>query len=146
MHSKRSASLHDWCEIKHLIFYDGECPLCNRAILFLLAVDKRRIFYFAPLGGVTAQEKLAHFRLERPDLDTLVLLQDYQTEKERVLIEGRGALRILWLLGGKYRLVGWLSFLPSLLFDLIYRLISRYRYRLFSKKGPIDNDPSRFLP
>src|SRR5262249_32383445 len=103
--------------MRHVIFYDGECPLCNRAVRFLLQADKKRIFYFARLDGETAKKKLVSLRLNDPSLDTMVLLQNYQTDQEQLLIEGRGALRILWLLGGKYALLGWLSFLPPFLFD-----------------------------
>jgi predicted DCC family thiol-disulfide oxidoreductase YuxK len=133
--------------IRHLLFYDGTCPLCNRAIRFVLAADKKRCFYFAPLNGTTAKEKLAHLRLKNPSLDTLVLLEKEGTEKEALLIEGRGALRILWLLGGKYALIGWLSFLPPFFFDACYRVIARYRFRLFRpKKGIEDQRDDHFLP
>lgn len=126
--------------MRNIIFYDGECPLCNRAVRFLLGADKKHLFYFAPLNGKTAEEKLSGLLLKNPNLDTLVLL-----ENNKFFIEGRGALRILWLLGGKYALLGWLSFLPSPLFDVFYRLIARYRYRLFSKKKKFKTD-HRFLP
>jgi len=132
--------------MKHLIFYDAECPLCNRAIRFILTKDHQKQFYFAPLNGKTAEQKISHFFLKNPDLDTLVLLQDYETDHEMLLVEGRGALRILWLLGGKYRLIGWLSFLHPFLFDPIYRLIARYRYKLFSIKTPLPQSDEHFLP
>lgn len=131
--------------MKHLIFYDGECPLCNRAIRFILSADLKGAFYFAPLKGETAAKKIAHLHLKNPNLDTLVLLQNVNTSQEKLLIEGKGAFRVLWLLGGKYKLLGWLSFLPSFPFDAAYRLLARYRYRLFSRLTPF-KDKSRFLP
>ena len=129
----------------HVIFYDGECPLCHRAVRFVLAADRKKQFYFAPLKGETAKKELSELRLENPDLDTLVLLQNYQSGDKKIEIEGRGALRILWLLGGKYALVGWLSFLPSVLFDAVYRLIARYRFHLFSTKVDLLHRDERFL-
>ena len=132
--------------MKHVIFYDGECPLCNRAVRFILSADRKHRFYFAPLQGKTAEKKLSHFFLKNPELDTLVLLQDFETRDEKLLIEGKGALRILWLLGGKYAWAGWLSFLPSLLFDSFYRLIARNRFKLFSGHIPITQPSNRFLP
>ncbi len=132
--------------MKHVIFYDGECPLCNRAVRFILNVDRAQKFYFAPLKGKTAEKKLAHFFLKSPELDTLILLQNYETADEKLLIEGKGALRILWLLGGKYAGVGLLSFLPSFLFDPFYRLVARNRFRLFPGRTPIAQPSDRFLP
>ena len=123
-----------------IIFYDGTCPLCNRAVRFILAADKKKQFYFAPLEGETAVDKLKNLHLKNPNLDTLVLFQS----EDKILIEGRAVLRILYLLGGKYALLGWLSFLPTFIFDLLYRVIARYRFRLFSKKLPIDKT-DRFL-
>lgn len=132
--------------MKHVIFYDGECPLCNRAVRFILSVDRDQKFYFAPLNGTTAEMKLAHFFLKNPELDTLVLLQNYETANENLLIEGKGALRVLWILGGKYAWIGCLSFLPSFLFDPFYRLVARNRFKLFSARTPINQPPNRFLP
>ncbi|MCH9625325.1 MAG: hypothetical protein S4CHLAM123_04960 [Chlamydiales bacterium] len=129
--------------MQHIIFYDSECPLCNRAIRFILATDRKKQFCFAPLNGKTAQEKIAHLYLKRPDLDTLVLLQN----SKQILIEAKGAMRILWILGGKYAWIGWISFLPSFAFDVLYRVVARYRHRLFSKKSVIEEgDKERFLP
>lgn len=132
--------------MKHVIFYDAECPLCNRAVRFILSADHAKKFYFAPLNGKTAEQKLSHLFLKNPELDTLVLLQNYETGDEKLLIEGRGALRILWLLGGKYAWLGWLSFLPPFLFDPFYRMVARHRYRLFTTKRTIPRSEDRFLP
>jgi len=132
--------------MKHVIFYDGECPLCNRVVRFLLRVDRKKQFCFAPLNGRTAENKLAGLRLKDPELDTLVLLQNFNTGHEKLLIEGRAALRIFWLLGGKYSLLGILSFLPSFFADYIYRITARHRFRLFKYTPEYDKDPSRFLP
>jgi predicted DCC family thiol-disulfide oxidoreductase YuxK len=132
--------------MQHVIFYDGECPLCNRVVQFILKADKARKFGFAPLGGKTAEAKLAHFFLKNPDLDTLILLQDMGREDEKLMIEGKGALRILWILGGKYRWIGWLSYLPGCWFGLLYRLIARRRFRLFGKVCSCPTPDERWLP
>lgn len=128
--------------MRKIIFYDGECPLCNRAIRFILKEDKKGEFFFAPLNGKTAEQELSGLRLKNPNLDTLVLLED-----GKIYLEGKGALRILWHLGGKWLVLGWLSFLPPFLLDALYRLIARNRYRLFSGKVTIDPQfQDRFLP
>jgi predicted DCC family thiol-disulfide oxidoreductase YuxK len=131
--------------MKHVIFYDGDCPLCNKAVRFVLATDRNKVFQFAPLKGKTADEKLSRLFLKNPDLDTLVLLQNYNTSQEKLLIEGKGALRILWLLGFPYSFLGVLSFLPPL-FDPLYRLIARNRFRLFTTSKPLPSPDNRFLP
>jgi predicted DCC family thiol-disulfide oxidoreductase YuxK len=136
---------------KHLIFFDGECPLCHRAVRYVIHHDKKEIFYFAPLQGKTAKNEIGDFKKKDPELDTIILLENYQSMKQKIFIEGRAALRIFWHLGKFHAVLGVLSFLPSDLFDAFYRFIARRRYGLFSTisiqsilKNPLYQD--RFLP
>lgn len=130
---------------KYIIFFDGECPLCNRAVRFVLKADKKKVFLFAPLAGRTAAKELVHFQTKHPELDTFILLEGYQGKDRKILMEGRAVFRMLWLLGGMYRFPGCLSFLPSTLFDIIYRWIAARRYKLFKSKRPLPSDQGRFL-
>jgi len=84
--------------------------------------DKKKQFLFAPLSGKTADKELhAHF-----DKSTMVLVEAPQG---RQWVRGKAAFRILWLLGGKWKWIGWLYVMPFI--DLLYRLIAFYRF-LFS--------------
>ena len=38
-----------------VVLYDGECGLCHRSVKFLLARDRKQLWY-APLQGETAQK------------------------------------------------------------------------------------------
>ena len=124
-----------------IIFYDGECGLCDSAVRLLLRIDRRKQFYYAPLQGETAKRELT----PPPERDSLVLLEP---GRER-LMEGAAVLRILWLIGGFWTLIGWMHVLPSAPFDWIYRVVARNRKRLFKRKKPfcdIPGDTSHFLP
>lgn len=134
---------------KHLVFYDGTCSFCSSVVQFILRADRQKIFLFTPLQGETAARLLKRLPAHSINQDSLVLLENYQKSNEHFYILGKAALRILWLLGGWYACLGWISFLPSFFYDWFYKLIARYRYQLFSgqacklKIGP--QDP-RFLP
>ena len=113
--------------MNHIVFFDGECALCHRAVHFLISADQRQQFLFAPLQGETAEA-----RLKQPvPLDSLVLLE----QGTRELRYGKAALRICWYLGRWWRLLGLLSFLPSWLADRVYRLVARNRH-FFGKSSP----------
>lgn len=132
----------------HLVFYDGECGFCDQMVQFLLNVDHQKLFLFAPLKGKTAFRVLKGLSPSDRKEDTLVLVENYRESNEKISILGKGALRILWLLGGAWRLLGWISFLPSFLYNWAYRLFARYRHRFFADKcrlPQVKNDP-RFLP
>lgn len=127
--------------MKSLILFDKECPLCRKSVGFVLAHDTKHRFLFAPLSGETARASVKNKRLLKEN--TLILFEDWRTPQERLWIRGRGAFRILWLLGGKWRLLGWLCFIP-LGVDLVYRLIARHRRRL-PISGDLPHAPGRFL-
>ncbi len=97
----------------HIIYYDGECQFCNRTVHFVQTHDKHCRFEYRPL-----QE------LPGADLSTVILVEESGLELKR----GKAGLRILWLLGGWWRIPGALSFLPAFLSDPIYRLIAKHRH------------------
>lgn len=134
-------------ENQHLLIYDGECGICDRIVRFLVKVDKKDLFQFTPLKGKTAERVLVDLPDRYREEDTLVLVENWKSSKKRFYILGKGTLRIFWLLGGWWSLIGWVSFLPSFLYDWMYRLFARHRKRLFpleSCKKQEKND--RFLP
>lgn len=40
---------------KQILFFDGNCLLCNRIVRLLNKIDKKNKIYYAPLGGTTFQ-------------------------------------------------------------------------------------------
>lgn len=113
--------------MKHLVFYDGNCGLCDYVVQFLLQHDKKGKFVFAPLQGETADQLLEGISRE----DSLVLIENYKTSQKKTYLFGQAALRILWLLGGGWKILGWLNFLPPFLYNWAYSLVAKNRYRLF---------------
>lgn len=133
----------------HLLFYDGACGLCDHAVQFVLWADKKEQFVFAPLQGSTAKSFIKKLPPECRDADSLILVENYQLPSQQFAILGKGALRICWLLGLPWSLIGWISYLPSFLYNWIYRLVARNRKSLFSEEKcfvPTPKNKKRFLP
>lgn len=133
---------------RHLLFYDGQCGLCDQCVQLLLKVDYQKRFVFAPLQGETAAQKLAGLPPHLRGVDSLVLIENYQTDSERTYVMSRGVWRICWLLGGLWTVLGWLSFLPGWLLDWAYRFVARNRHRIFPQTSCVVPDPKqreRFL-
>jgi len=133
---------------QHLLFYDGECGLCDHLVQFVLRVDHKGQFLFAPLQGETAGIELKDVPDTFKQADSLILIENYQQPNAAMRIYGKGAFRVAWLLGGWWKLLGWISFLPAFLYDWGYRLVAKNRHRLFSKDSCKIPDPSqkkRFL-
>lgn len=135
--------------LRHLVFYDGECGLCDQTVQFILKKDKEKQFVFAPLQGSTAEKYLKDLPLNFKTLDSVILVEDYKSLNPHTYVMSKAIFRIMWLLGGELTLIGWLSFLPSFLFNWGYRLVARNRHRLFPQTAcqiPDPNQRDRFLP
>ncbi len=129
-----------------LILFDRGCPFCQRWILFLLKRDYKKKFQFSSLNGETAQS-MSGF-LQTSDQETLILIEDYGTKSQSVCYRSKAIYKILWKLGGIYKLSGWKYILPSFLFDWAYNLLARNRKHLCSKciSQKLDAYQERFLP
>jgi predicted DCC family thiol-disulfide oxidoreductase YuxK len=109
------------------IFYDGHCGFCHRLVRFVLAVDRRGAFRFAPLGGVTFENAVPPAtRASLPD--SIVV----RTADGELLVHWASSLHILQRLGGIWRLMGsTLDLLPRGLLDWCYDQLAGVRKRLF---------------
>lgn len=121
-----------------LILYDGVCGLCNRLNRFVIARDRRDRFRFAALQSDLARAVLQRHGEEPSALDTFYLVLGPGTPGERLLERSTAAARLFQELGGGWRVLALLRYLPRSLRDLGYRLIARNRYRLF---GMYDSCP-----
>jgi len=112
-----------------LLFYDGNCGLCHRAVRFVLAEDSAAAFRFAPLDSDLFRSVIPAGK--RNDLpDSFVIL----TVGGVVLTRSAAVRYLLARLGGIWRLVGGLAgLIPTRLRDVGYNAIARFRSRLFAR-------------
>jgi predicted DCC family thiol-disulfide oxidoreductase YuxK len=130
-----------------LLFYDGDCGLCHRAVRFVAAADRAGRFRFAPLGGET-------FRALVPDGARASLPDSIVVRRAdgALLVRSDAALHVLRRLGGAWpALAAALAFVPRALRDAGYDLVARRRARWFAR--PADACPivpahlrARFAP
>lgn len=135
--------------MKHLVFYDGQCGLCDRVVQWVLEHDKKDLFVFAPLQGTTAAKELKDLPPEQKQLDTLILVENYGSSDSRMYMLGKGAFRILWLMGGLWSIPGAISFLPGVLYNWGYRIVAANRHRFFGNDSctlPTESNRTKFLP
>jgi len=116
-----------------IVLYDGVCGLCNATVRFILRHDREARFRFAPLQGKGAARLAARHGFDPSDLDTVYLVVDHGGAGERVLARSAAIFAVLRTLGGRWRLVSALGWLPRPLTDAGYRFVASVRYRLFGK-------------
>jgi predicted DCC family thiol-disulfide oxidoreductase YuxK len=107
-----------------ILFYDGECGLCNRAVRTLNGLDRHSCLRFEPLQGVCARQLLPD-KL-RDQVTTVV----YHREGMPQLLRSDAILQALIDTGTGYRIPARLALtLPRALRDPIYRCIAKNRHR-----------------
>jgi predicted DCC family thiol-disulfide oxidoreductase YuxK len=112
-----------------ILFYDGGCGLCHRAVRFVIAADRRGDrFRFAPLGGVTFRATVTpEAAAALPD--SLVL----RRSDGALLTRSAAVVHLLRRLGGPWLLLGaLLGLLPVGLRDRAYDAVARRRQRWFA--------------
>jgi predicted DCC family thiol-disulfide oxidoreductase YuxK len=115
---------------REILFYDGTCALCHRAVKFVLRHDREgQLFHFAPLGGERFLGKIPPE--QRAGLPDSVVLR---TKDGRLLVRSDAFLYICKRIGGGWKiLAGALRLIPKPVRDHGYDLVARVRYRIFGR-------------
>ena len=116
-----------------VLFFDGDCGLCNRVVRRLLALDREGRLRYAPLQGPLAQAYLRAHGLPTEDFSTLVFVPDWDhRERPDFALRTAGVIAALRVCGGRGRaLAGLLGLFPAGLRDAAYGIVARWRMRLF---------------
>ncbi|WP_277115241.1 DCC1-like thiol-disulfide oxidoreductase family protein [Chryseobacterium sp.] len=115
---------------KHIVFFDGDCGVCNFWVQWILERDKKDQFMFASLQSDFGQQFLSERGLETNVFNTMYLWKPGRYYH----IKSRAVLEIANLLGGVYKLSVVGKILPVSLSDKVYDVISRNRMKLANQK------------
>lgn len=131
---------------EHLVLFDHQCPWCHKQVRDIIEMDVHQRFIFAPLDGTTAKRVVTGAYKWMLKANSVVLIENYESTGRDFSIRSKAVLRIYWLNGNGWGLIGCLSLLPKKLSDFVYRYIAEHRHQ-FKLKMPRDPGPKeRFLP
>lgn len=133
---------------EYILLYDGICRFCNSTIQLIIKYDTTRTIRFAAI-----QSQFATSLCERnpylTKIDSLILIEAFNTPQERIFVRSTGALIIARYLGGWWSmfLIGFI--VPPFIRDWLYDIFAKYRYRFFGKYDSCPLPPpeahSRFI-
>lgn len=124
-------------EVGPVLFFDGQCGLCNRLVRLLLRLDRKQVLHFAPLQGPSAQWYLRRHGLPTEDFDSLIFVPNWHScDRPDYLVRTDGALAAIGLCPGFGLITRTLKCLPRSWRDLLYKSIARTRYRIFGEWIP----------
>lgn len=121
--------MENWQD-KHIVFFDGDCGVCNFWVQWILERDKKDQFMFASLQSDFGQQFLSERGLDTKVFNTLYLWKP----GNYYLIKSRAILKIADILGGVYKLSAIGKIVPAFLSDIIYDAVSRNRMKLANQK------------
>ncbi|MDM8159494.1 thiol-disulfide oxidoreductase DCC family protein [Labilibaculum sp. K2S] len=113
-----------------IVLFDGVCNLCTTSVQFLLAYNRKENLHFASLQSDFAQELLIQYKLTNEELSTIIFI-----ENERIYTKSTAVLELTKHLIYPWRALYFFKFVPRMITDWVYNLISKNRYNWFGKKN-----------
>ena len=127
-----------------IIFFDGQCGTCHAVVRFILRVDPKHRFRFAPLQGSTAGVLIPEAFIDASG-DTIIFRDEFG-----LYTRSDAVWRIFSRLGGIWSVIAFARYLPRGFREAVYRLIARNRHRFFTREDacrlPTQIEKSQFLP
>lgn len=111
-----------------VLFFDGDCALCNGSVKFILKHERSAALLFAPLQGQHGQSMAQQYFGSSPLPDSLILLENGQ-----VYTESDGALKVCRYLKWYLRWLTVFLVLPGWLRNWVYRLVAKNRIKWFGR-------------
>lgn len=109
---------------KHIVFYDGSCGLCHRAMQWLLRLDNNKQLHFAPLFGTTYDSLGLAVKS-----DSIVFYSNGTTSDKAAAVK-----RILQLIQKMKGLQVLMTVSPLFIQNIVYDLVAKTRYSIFGRK------------
>ncbi len=116
-----------------VVLYDGVCNFCNAIVNFIIKHDKEEKFLFAPIQSREARKLLKELGEPFANLKTVYLVD----ENKCVYKRSRAVFAIFKRLPYPWKFLSVFKILPISFSDFIYKMIAKYRYRLFGKTDHI---------
>ena len=122
---------------RHVVFFDGDCMMCDGTVRTLMDRDHGNVLHFATLQGSLAQQLIDDGLLPATHelLGTMVFVENHgDPALQRVSLRSTAVLRTCDNIGGWWRVLSWARIVPRFIRDGVYRFVAANRYRWFGKR------------
>jgi predicted DCC family thiol-disulfide oxidoreductase YuxK len=126
---------------KVILFYDGDCGLCNRVVQWILKHEKSQDLFFVSLDSDFAKALLAKENIDIEKTNTLFFY-----EVDTLYAESDAVLRIVGYLKWYWQWLKIAYVIPKDIRDKCYRVIAINRKRITAKSCDVSTaNQKRFL-
>ncbi|MDP3443355.1 MAG: DCC1-like thiol-disulfide oxidoreductase family protein [Ignavibacteria bacterium] len=120
-----------------VLFFDGECALCNRSVRFIMKHENKDVLQFASLQSDFAKQHLINHFGANPLPNSLILL-----EKNTISLRSKAVFRIISYLKPSWKLVFVFKIFPTTCLDFVYDFVARNRKRVFGTSISCEFNPN----
>jgi predicted DCC family thiol-disulfide oxidoreductase YuxK len=115
---------------KAILFYDGDCGLCNKSVQFVIDHEKinSQPILFCALQSYYAKQFLEKYNYNFSELSTLILCVD-----DVIYYKSTAALNLSKFLKRPYSWLIILKVFPKFIRDAVYNFIAKNRKRFMKK-------------
>ena len=119
---------------KYIVFFDGDCNLCNFWVRQVLKNERKDNIYFADLNSAFSKNKLTQLGINSTNIDSIVVLF-----QNKAYTKSDAISLILRQLKFPYPFLSFiLKLIPNLFTDFFYDWIAKYRLKIFGKTEHCD--------
>ncbi len=113
---------------KAIIFFDDDCLLCNKTVLFLLKRDIHKTLRFAPIGGYTF--KSLKLEINSANKNSVIFFKNGEISlRSNAILKTLSQLPLPWKLATIFTMV------PKTIRDFFYRYVAENRIKFFGKNN-----------
>ena len=116
-------------EAKNILFYDGDCALCNRCVQYVIEHEKGEELLFSSLQSDFAKQELAKYHYDFSQTGTMVLIKN-----GKAYFKSSAALILNKFFKAPYSWLYALIIFPKFFRDRIYDIVARNRKKWFKKE------------
>ena len=113
---------------QNIVFFDGECVICNGFFQFLLKRDKQNKLQFGTLQSEATKSFVFKNTNKEIPSDSLLVWHN-----NKLHIKSSAALHAISTLGGPWKLVKAFFIFPPFLRNIVYNFIAKNRYKWWQK-------------
>ena len=123
---------------KLLVIFDGRCGFCNGTIRWFLRHDRHDRLRFAPSESAKIIGLLARIRFDTVDFpaqpESVIVVSDPGGPNEQIFLRSDAAVAMMAQLPRPWPMMAAaFGLIPRPLRDLGYRLVARFRYRIWGR-------------
>jgi len=111
-----------------IIVFDDECVLCNSSVKRIIKSDKNKIFLFTYVKSEYIKANYPTLTEIQQEKNSIILIDD-----NKFYFKSEAILRISKELKGVYAIFYFFRFIPHVILDFLYSLVSNTRYFIFGK-------------